>query len=347
MAGRGGDTTEPWYWRDDLFKLDFKESPLVVSAATSRSFWDDLTQSEGDFHALFASSPVTDSRYCNPSLFSFDIQGKGIDSQGSPSSDYGIQQNQRYKRRRMLQFSGARTDTLPPDSATPVLASGLGDCINLSIPGSENNILPFPTSPSFLWCTRNEDASGPAIANVQQWGEKWMVRCFEQNRYNACYPMETINFHKAAPLPDISEMILSGLPFDEFHPGDCPQPWQPQPQHQQEADMLQGPATPFSKPPLFGQKPSTGSSRFKLKSQTPVTYPFALLKPYSAEGAVTLNDINKRLLSLPPRPVQGTIPINERPLAQLGSGLSGKSVVACTKIHTEGNGTITIMRTKG
>ncbi len=28
MAGRGGDTTEPWYWQDDLFKLDFKESPL-------------------------------------------------------------------------------------------------------------------------------------------------------------------------------------------------------------------------------------------------------------------------------------------------------------------------------
>jgi hypothetical protein len=51
-----------------------------------------------------------------------------------------------------------------------------------------------------------EDASGPAIANVQQWGEKWMVRCFEQNRYNACYPLETINFHKTAPLPDISEM---------------------------------------------------------------------------------------------------------------------------------------------
>ncbi|KAH9565243.1 hypothetical protein CY35_04G068200 [Sphagnum magellanicum] len=227
MAGRGGDTAEPWYWQDDLFKLDFKESPLVVAAATSRSFWDDLTQNEGDSHALFASSPVTDSRYCNPSLFSFDIQGKGIDSQGSPSSDYGIQQIQRYKRRRMLQLSGARTDMLPPDSATPVLASGLGDCINLSILGSENNIVPFPTSPGLLWCTRNEDAPGPAIANVQQWGEKWMVRCFEQNR------------------------ILSGLPFDEFHPGDCPQPWQPQPQHQQEADMLQGPATPFSKPPLF------------------------------------------------------------------------------------------------
>jgi hypothetical protein len=163
MAGRGGDTTEPWYWQDDLFKLDFKESPLVVAAATSRSFWDNFTQNEGDCHALFASSPVTDSRYCNPSLFSFDIQGKGIDSQGSPSSDYGIQQNQQYKRRRMLQFSGARTDMLPPDSATPVLASGLGDCINLSIPGSENNIVPFPTSPGLLWCTRN----GMHLASLQ------------------------------------------------------------------------------------------------------------------------------------------------------------------------------------
>jgi hypothetical protein len=97
-----------------------------------------------------------------------------------------------------------------------------------------------------------------------------------------------------------------------------------------------------------GRKQSTGPSRFKGKSSNCVAFPFALVKPSAAQGDVTLSDINKHLLTPPPMPEQKPFPTNiEKPPAQSGAGLSGKSVVACTKIHTEGNGTITIMRTRG
>jgi hypothetical protein len=81
---------------------------------------------------------------------------------------------------------------------------------------------------------------------------------------------------------------------------------------------------------------------------TPVAYPFNLLKPNSAHGDVTLSDINQRIKSPSPRPTR-RLPSKEdqKSPAQSASGLSGKDVVACTKIHTEGNGTITIMRTRG
>lgn len=91
-----------------------------------------------------------------------------------------------------------------------------------------------------------------------------------------------------------------------------------------------------------------GSSRFKGKSSNRVVFPFALVKPSAAQGDVTLNDINQHLLCPPPMPVRKANATNiAKPPAQSGAGLSGKSVVACTKIHTEGNGTITIMRTRG
>ncbi len=125
-------------------------------------------------------------------------------SQGSPSSsDYGVQLGERYKRRRMLQFTGARTDILPTDSPsfTSVLPSGLEvrwyihisyplpppsdninlgaatrlwistgmlmepniigwctlkqNCVNPSIPGSDDYLMPIFTAASPLWYTRN------------------------------------------------------------------------------------------------------------------------------------------------------------------------------------------------
>ncbi|KAF7827550.1 protein XRI1 [Senna tora] len=81
-----------------------------------------------------------------------------------------------------------------------------------------------------------------------------------------------------------------------------------------------------------------------------VAYPFALVKPGGSEGDVTLNDINERILMRPTRPVRH--PVGDfacRPCvsAEGSLGLSGKAVVALTRIHTQGRGTITIIRTKG
>lgn len=87
----------------------------------------------------------------------------------------------------------------------------------------------------------------------------------------------------------------------------------------------------------------------KKKMMSKVVYPFALVKPGGKEGDVTLNDINERILMPPTRPVRH--PVGDfacRPLiSPHGPGLSGKAVVALTRIHTQGRGTITIIRTKG
>ncbi|XVF02967.1 hypothetical protein REPUB_Repub04eG0219900 [Reevesia pubescens] len=82
---------------------------------------------------------------------------------------------------------------------------------------------------------------------------------------------------------------------------------------------------------------------------TRVVYPFALVKPGGIEGDMTLNDINEKILMPPTRPVRH--PVGDfacRPSVSAdGPGLSGKAVVAITRIHTQGRGTITIIRTKG
>ncbi|KAH9297594.1 hypothetical protein KI387_029276, partial [Taxus chinensis] len=87
----------------------------------------------------------------------------------------------------------------------------------------------------------------------------------------------------------------------------------------------------------------------KAKLATPVlSYPFVVLKPSGVEGDVTLNDINKRIMMPPKRPIQHPVgDYARRPFtASTGFGLSGKAAVALTKIHTKGKGVITIMMTK-
>nr|GMD24740.1 protein XRI1-like [Ipomoea batatas] len=84
-------------------------------------------------------------------------------------------------------------------------------------------------------------------------------------------------------------------------------------------------------------------------SAAKLVYPFAVVKPGGKEGDVTLNDINERILMPPTRPVKH--PVGDfacRPLVSRdGPGLSGKAVVALTRIQTQGRGTITIIRTRG
>ncbi|XP_010502208.1 PREDICTED: uncharacterized protein LOC104779539 [Camelina sativa] len=82
---------------------------------------------------------------------------------------------------------------------------------------------------------------------------------------------------------------------------------------------------------------------------TKLVYPFGLVKPGGKENDVTLHDINERILMTPSRPVRHPVgDFASRPcVSGHGPGLSGKAVVALTKIQTQGRGTITIIRTKG
>ncbi|XP_077234599.1 uncharacterized protein LOC143876790 isoform X2 [Tasmannia lanceolata] len=85
------------------------------------------------------------------------------------------------------------------------------------------------------------------------------------------------------------------------------------------------------------------------KVEMKVAYPFALVKPGGIEGDVTLDEINERILMRPTRPVRH--PVGEFAclpcVSADGPGLSGKTVVGLTRIHTQGRGTVTIIRTRG
>ncbi|EPS63757.1 hypothetical protein M569_11029, partial [Genlisea aurea] len=83
-----------------------------------------------------------------------------------------------------------------------------------------------------------------------------------------------------------------------------------------------------------------------------VVYPFAVVKPGEFQGVLTLNEINRRILMPPNRPLRH--PVGDfalRPTTTVSpqgatTGLSGKAVIAFTRIRTPGRGTITIIRTK-
>ncbi|XP_066319657.1 uncharacterized protein [Miscanthus floridulus] len=82
-----------------------------------------------------------------------------------------------------------------------------------------------------------------------------------------------------------------------------------------------------------------------------VLYPFAVVKPLGLDDGsmTTLDDVNQRILKRPARPVRHPVgPFACGPAVSAhGLGLSGKAVVSLTKIRTGGNGTITIIRTRG
>uniref|UniRef100_A0ACD5YUX5 Uncharacterized protein n=1 Tax=Avena sativa TaxID=4498 RepID=A0ACD5YUX5_AVESA len=81
-----------------------------------------------------------------------------------------------------------------------------------------------------------------------------------------------------------------------------------------------------------------------------VVYPFAVVKPLGLDDGSTLNDVNRRILKRPARPVRhpvGQFACSPVVSSAHGLGLSGKAVVSLTRIRTGGKGTITIIRTRG
>jgi hypothetical protein len=201
------------------------------------------------------------------------------------------------------------------------LQSDAVDCLLPESDEQENSI----SIPS-IWY---KDESQSSLAdNVEPMAESWMITCIEDNGNNSC----------------VSQMETTVLVTE------TPELWTPRGQPCEDLAVLQGPATPFS------SRPSTPGNRVsavrKLNMSAPVAYPFTMVKPLGTEGDVTLTDINQ-LIATPPKVAalhQGQVSADVRPSSsksESGVGLSGKSVVARTRICTEGNGTITILRTKG
>ncbi|KAK4278066.1 hypothetical protein QN277_015963 [Acacia crassicarpa] len=80
-----------------------------------------------------------------------------------------------------------------------------------------------------------------------------------------------------------------------------------------------------------------------------IAYPFEIIKRGKAEGETVLEDINRQMRMSPAKPIPH--PVRDRVgvprISDRGFGISGKAVVALTRVHTQGTGSITIFRTKG
>lgn len=77
-----------------------------------------------------------------------------------------------------------------------------------------------------------------------------------------------------------------------------------------------------------------------------VVLPFSFVKPCDVQGAVTLKDINQKILTPPPSKSKKNY--EDPAILYPTSAFSGKPIVGKTKIRTEGGkGSITIMRTMG
>ncbi|WZZ57510.1 hypothetical protein YC2023_057617 [Brassica napus] len=101
-----------------------------------------------------------------------------------------------------------------------------------------------------------------------------------------------------------------------------------------------------SNQPKHSFEPSSSTSeKHYCDNKKRVVYPFGLVKPGGREEDVTLNDINKKILMPSARPVRHPVGAFAcRPcLSAHGPGLSGKVVVAFTKIQTSGRGLSSIL----
>lgn len=301
---------ESWQWQWDEFQLDV-DSPLAIS----QILWDDLTVSEEESRNLFESTPAKDCMESELAPTSMAKQGY----QEPTSSPLAVQRDAdspHSKRRRMLHFPDP---TICDERTEPGFAI-IEDGGNSFICRSGDIQISNNTSPRLA---SNEHAYSSPSENIGQVSESWMENCFNEGE-----------------LQCMSDEMNGEVPFDdqidisEF----CSlQPSESDVEIQHE---------PIPKTVLTAKKTRYHSAT---KLVTPVAYPFTLLKPCGVQGDVTLNDINQRILMPQSRLTDRhhgkyydtTLQSESSP------AFSGKAVVALTKIHTEGKGSITIMRTKG
>ncbi|CAK9205074.1 unnamed protein product [Sphagnum troendelagicum] len=312
MTDESLETNAAWDWRDNLDIID-AEFPLGFSQA----LWDELTQNDLDSRLLFAA-PMTDSFTSDPLL---DVLGSQESSvQGTRDADSHGSGSPRRKRRRLFNGTGQAPSNSIDAPFQEILApfkTGVDSLVS-EVEEHENSI----SLPS-IWY-KDESLSSPA-ENLEPIAESWMITCIEDNDSIGC----------------MSHMETATV-------AETPELWTPKGQPCEEP-IFQGPPTPFS------SRPSTPGNRLgamrKLNLSCPVAYPFTIVKPLGTEGDVTLTDINQ-IIATPPKasPRSQVNTDYARPninKLESGLGLSGKSVVARTRICTEGNGTITILRTKG
>eukprot|EP00250_Pteridium_aquilinum_P001007 c11188_g1_i1 orf=437-1207(-) len=218
-----------------------------------------------------------------------------------------------------------------------------------------------PSSSSSVWYMTNEESLSSVDDAVEQSSESWRVGCISDSGtsnvqelvHHTVNPSVNVVISKSLPKKASGLVPNSTIP-NLVHPS--PQSLKRN-QHMQSAGSVRikksgqdrtGQSQPLkecSRP--VSLQPSNECSRLvslqptKECSSPVLAYPFALVKPIGIQGDITLQDINQRINTTP-----CSVKTRFAQPKNASSPYSGKSVLALTKIYTEGKGTITIMRTK-
>lgn len=292
-------------------EIDSNKQDTAKRNAISHILWDDLTGNKEESRNLFESTPAKDCMESELVPTSMAKQGYQEPTSTPPAVQRDAD-SPHSKRRRMLHFPDPTicNERTEPGFVTVEDGGNSFICRSGDIQISNN------TSPRLA---TNEGAYSSPSENIGQVSESWMENCFNEGE-----------------LQCMSEEMNGEVPFDDQI--DISEFCSLQPS---ESD-LEIQHEPIPKTVSTAKKTRCHSAT---KLVTPVAYPFTLLKPCGVQGDVTLNDINQRILM----PQSRLTDRHNDTTSQFVSSpaFSGKAVVALTKIHTEGNGSITIMRTKG
>ncbi|MCO5577456.1 hypothetical protein L7F22_031288 [Adiantum nelumboides] len=321
---------DSWTWMDEDFRLDVG-SPLALPDCA----WDDMMENEAVVRSLFPSCPLADHlKDSDPIDISLEQQDS-LDCNPPPR-----------KRRCILELN---QDILmdinsclpePSETSEDFLVGACQDLQRAEPPPSGSG-----------WYMTNEESLSSADDSIEQSSGSWRIGCISdsdasevqelvQLPLNPPITTKAIAENKSGLMPPTKRELSSGIsnggqqiPHQTLDSaGVCQQSTKSQHKVVEISPRIKQPMT----------QPSTDCSSSREGPVSVMTYPFALVKPIGIQGDITLQDINQRINSSPGR-VKTCF---EQPKSTSSSPYSGKPVLALTKIYTEGNGTITIMRTK-
>ncbi|XP_042513570.1 protein XRI1-like [Macadamia integrifolia] len=274
----------------------------------SNTLWDEVNQNEESLSYMF--DETTPIKACGDLAYHVTDSGKNMIQE----PEEHMESSSHLKRRRMLQFNTSTMDHCYYNdqiSSAFVKSKDRDDQVGAALANTSD------------WASElTDDRFAVGNRSLGQSSEGWLVNCFNDTEMH--FSSDDVNVSGASDEQiDISE-------FCNFPP-------------EVEVNVVQGCSTSTPKCVFKGRK---SFIQTPTKMSSAVAYPFALIKPCSVHGNVTLKDINQRIRTPPPSKSKQSD--DDASASYPTSAFSGKPVVVKTKIRTEGGkGSITIMRTKG
>ncbi|XP_015077522.1 protein XRI1-like isoform X1 [Solanum pennellii] len=302
------NSSEIWDWQcGETFLQDSENFGLQSQTDVSGCPWTGVTEKNKDISYMFVdeTTPVKDCGDLTCDVK--DVTSKQLEQCREPSKPV--------KRRRVLQFDAEILDS-----------TGSNEKLALTFLKSKERNAYFEEARSDVsdWFSEYADgATSSAQEGFDESSEEWLTDCINDPELQII--SEDMNASGVSDIQaDTMEVVNS--------PPEC------------EITMVKSsPARTYGNIVFKGSRSSY--TKTPKKGASSVVYPFGFIKPCSAQGDVTLKEINNKIRTPPPSKSKQH---NQDPPPYPTSAFSGKPVIGKTKIHTEGGrGSITIMRTKG